>query len=85
LAVYDVLCHFACPGTGYRSGQLVKRLECQAVFIKYFDANLVQPVINNPPFYYDDYFVEEIDTIEDHQRVANAIIAFDEAEGYKPQ
>lgn len=46
--------------------------------------NEILPALDIKPFYYDDYFVEEIDTIEDHHRVANAIAAFDEAEGYIP-
>lgn len=38
------------------------------------------PAVNIFPFYYDNYFIEEIDTIEDYQRVSEAIAKFDQAE-----
>lgn len=44
--------------------------------------NEILPAMDIRPFYYDDYFVEEIDTVEDFQRVSSAIAEFDKREGY---
>lgn len=42
--------------------------------------NEILPALDIRAFYYDDYFIEEIDTAEDYQRVADAIHEFDQAE-----
>lgn len=46
--------------------------------------NEILPAVEVRPFYSDEYFVEEIDTVEDFQRVSNAIAEFDEREAYSP-
>lgn len=39
--------------------------------------NEILPALNVRPFFYDDYFIEEIDTIDDYKRVAEAVAVFD--------
>ena len=46
--------------------------------------NEILPAMDIKPFSYDGHFVEEIDTVEDFQRVSSAIEAFDKAENYSP-
>lgn len=46
--------------------------------------NEILPAMDIRPFAYDEYFVEEIDTLEDFQRVSRAIGAFDKRENYSP-
>lgn len=44
--------------------------------------NEILPALDIRPIYYDDHFVEEIDTIDDYKRVSSAILAFDEVDKY---
>lgn len=46
--------------------------------------NEILPALDIRCFPYDGHFVEEIDTVEDYQRVSQAIAAFDEAEAADP-
>lgn len=46
--------------------------------------NEILPALEIKPFAYDEHFVEEIDTVEDFQRVSSAIAEFDRREGYLP-
>ncbi len=43
--------------------------------------NEIFPALNIKAFDYDGYYVEEIDNMEDYERVSTEILAFDEAEG----
>ena len=42
--------------------------------------NEIFPALNVRAFAYEDYFVDEIDNLEDHARVTAAIVAYDEAD-----
>ena len=39
--------------------------------------NLIFPALNIKPFSYENYYVDEIDNLDDHARVTEEILAFD--------